>query len=154
MVIKQASALNENFTKPMTCIRVASNQGSPVIRKGTVIKNIIESESTSAQEIITHNPWLASTMPSNEANLKLRDRMGDGAEENNINNTLRQPWRKRKNDLDGDLFHLFGGSNPTDDMQNNTEHEETPHAFTRFGKALSNQPRHYHHSRKHTCSRS
>jgi hypothetical protein len=112
MVIKQASALNENFTKPVTCIREASKQGSSIIRKGTAIKNIIKSGSTRAQEIMTHDPWLASTTPSDEANLRLRDRIGDGAEKNNIKKTLKQHWRKRESDIDGDLFHFFWGLKP------------------------------------------
>jgi hypothetical protein len=95
-----------------------------------------------------------SDSSNNEANLRLGDRMGDGAEENNINKTPKQPWRKREGDLDGDLYHCFLGSNPTDDMQDNAEHKEAPHAFNGFCKALSNQPQHSHHLRKHTRSRS
>ena len=38
--IKQASALNETSTEPVTCIRAASKQGSSIIRKGKASKNV------------------------------------------------------------------------------------------------------------------
>jgi hypothetical protein len=66
--IKQASAFNETSTEPVTCIRAARKQGSLIIRKGTAIKNVIKSGSTSAQEIMAHNPWLASETPSSKSN--------------------------------------------------------------------------------------
>ena len=47
--IKQASALNETYTKPVEC------------------RAEIKSVSTSAQEIIAHDPWLTSNTPSSEA---------------------------------------------------------------------------------------
>jgi len=66
--IKQASAFNETSAKPMTFIRAASKQGSPIIKEGMAIKNIIKLGSKSNQEIMAHNPWLASNMPSSETN--------------------------------------------------------------------------------------
>ncbi len=66
--IKQASVFNKTSAKPMTSIRAASKQGSPIIKKGMAIKNFIKSGSTSAQKIMAHNPWLASNTPSSETN--------------------------------------------------------------------------------------
>jgi hypothetical protein len=66
--IKQASAFNETSAKPMTSIRAASKQGSPIIREGMAIKNVIKSGSTSAPEIMAHYPWLASNTPASEIN--------------------------------------------------------------------------------------
>jgi hypothetical protein len=57
--IKQASAFNDTSAKPMTSIRAASKQGSSIIKEDMAIKNVIKSGSTSAQEIMAHNPWLA-----------------------------------------------------------------------------------------------
>jgi hypothetical protein len=66
--IKQASAFNETSSKPMTSIRAASKKGSPIIKEGMAIKDVIKSGSTSAQEIMAHNPWLASNTPSSKSN--------------------------------------------------------------------------------------
>jgi hypothetical protein len=66
--IKQASVFNETFSKPMTSFRAARKQGSPIIKEGMAIKNVIKSGSTSAQKIMAHNPWLASNTPSSKSN--------------------------------------------------------------------------------------
>ncbi len=66
--IKQASAFSETSTKLMTSIREASKQGSPIIKEGMAIKIVINSGSTSAQEIMAHNPWVASNTPSSKPN--------------------------------------------------------------------------------------
>ena len=58
MAIKQGSAFNETSTG--TYIRAARKQGSPTIREGTAIKNVIESGSASAPVIMAHNPGLTS----------------------------------------------------------------------------------------------
>ena len=60
MAINQGIAFNETSTKPVTCIRAARNQGSPSIREGTAIENVIESGSASAPVIMTHDPGLTS----------------------------------------------------------------------------------------------
>ena len=76
----------------------------------------------------------------NEANVRLGNLMGDGAEENNMYSTHKQSWKKREDDLDGDLYHCILDSNLADDMQNNAEHERTPHAFTEFENHTSSLP--------------
>ena len=68
MAIKRGSAVNETFTEPVTHTRTTRKQGSPTIKEGTAIKKVIESGSTSATEIMAHNPWLASNAPSRETN--------------------------------------------------------------------------------------
>jgi hypothetical protein len=66
--IKQASAFNETSSNPMTSIRAASKKWSPIIKEGMAVKDIIKSGSTSAQDIMAHNPWLASNTPSSKSN--------------------------------------------------------------------------------------
>jgi hypothetical protein len=66
--------------------------------------------------------------------------MEDGAEENNINSAHKQSWKKREVDLDGDLYHCILDSNLTDDMQNNDEHEGSPHVFAKFESHTSSLP--------------
>jgi hypothetical protein len=76
----------------------------------------------------------------NEASVRLENLMEDGAEENNINSAHKQSWKKREVDLDGDLHHCILDSNLTDDMQNNDEHEGSPHAFAKFESHTSSLP--------------
>ena len=68
MATKQGSASNEKPTKSVTRIRATRKQESPTIKEGMAIKNVIESGSTSAPEIMAHDPWLASNTPSSETN--------------------------------------------------------------------------------------
>jgi hypothetical protein len=67
--IKQASAFNETSTEPVICIKAASKQGSPIIKK------VIKSGSTGAPEFVAHNPWLASNTPSSETNKHINYRI-------------------------------------------------------------------------------
>ena len=63
------------------------------------------------------------------------------------------PWRKREDDLDGDMYHCIWDSNLTDHVQKNAENKGAHCALTKFGKTLSNQPQHPHHLPKHIRSR-
>ena len=88
---------------------------------------------------------------THEQPLQSRDKPRVEGAAANIDSTPKEPWRKRKGNLDGDLYHCICDSNLNDDVQKNTENNGTHHAHTGPGKTLSNQPQHPHHLQKRIC---